>query len=779
MASHFQGKIKLDVRDSTQDWSAYAPPRPPEGAPNVLYIVWDDVGFGAFSCYGGLIEAPNMQRIADMGLRYTQFHTTALCSPSRSCFLNGRNATSNGMACITEGATGFPGNNGRVPPENAMISEGLVERGYNTYAVGKWHLTPADETNAAATKQRWPLGRGFERFYGFHGGETDQWFPDLIYDNHPTPPPYKPEEGYHLSHDLTDQGLRFIRDAKSVDPDKPWLMYYCPGAAHAPHQVFRDWAARYKGKFDMGYEEYREIVLENQKKMGLVPENTKLPPLNPYADATSADGEPWPKLDTVPPWDSLSDDEKRLYARMAEVYAGFVDHTDAQIGRLLDYLEESGQLENTIIVVVADNGASGEGGPTGSVNENKFFNGIPDSLEENLKLIDELGSEKTYNHYSTGWATAFCTPFKMYKRYSSYEGGTADPLIVAWPKGIAARGEVRHQYLHAIDIVPTLYDCLGIEPPETVKGYTQSPIEGASFRTTFDDANAPNPRDTQFYTMLGTRGIWHNGWHAATVHPAIAGWSNFAKDRWELYHLESDRNQLHDLAEQHPEILERLKNLWFYEAGQYQGLPLDDRTPVEILTAARPEAGKPREHFVYYPNTAPVPEAVAADIRGRAYNIVADLAIQTPEAEGVLLSMGSRFGGHALYIKDRRLHYVYNWLGEMVQHLVSEQEVSTGEQRLGVRFRPDGKEGPSAVGEAVLYFDGQSVGSARIRTQPGYFGLSGGGLTVGRAEGQPVTKDYDTPFAFRGGILKHVLVDVSGERYRDLVKEAEAMLARD
>ncbi len=779
MAQQFRGQINLDVRNSKPDWSAFVPAQAPENAPNVLYIVWDDVGFGAFSCYGGLIEAPHMKRIADMGLRYTQFHTTALCSPSRSCFLTGRNATSNGMACITEGATGFPGNNGRVPFENAMLSEGLVERGYNTYAVGKWHLTPADESNASASKQRWPLARGFERYYGFLGGETSQWFPDLIYDNHPVEPPYKPADGYHLSHDITDQGLRFIRDARSIDPNKPWLMYFCPGCAHAPHQIFRDWADKYKGKFDMGYEKYREIVLENQKRMGLVPENTELPPLNPYSDATSADGKPWPELDTVPPWDSLSDDEKRLYCRMAEVYAGFVDYTDAQIGRLLDYLEESEQLENTLIVVVADNGASGEGGPTGSVNENKFFNGIPDSLEDNLKLIDELGSEKTYNHYTTGWATAFCTPFKMYKRYANYEGGTADPCMIAWPKGITARGELRHQYLHAIDLAPTIYDCCGIEPPETVKGFTQRPIEGASFRATFDDANAPNPRDTQFYSMLGTRGIWHNGWHASTVHPAVAGWSNFAKDRWELYHLASDRNQLHDLAEQHPDKLEQLKNLWFYEAGVYQGLPLDDRTPMEILASPRPQATKPREHYVYYPNTDAVPEAVAADIRGRAYNIIADLSIQTPEAEGVLFSMGTRFGGHALYIKDRKLHYVYNWLGEIVQQVASNQEVPTGDQRVGVRFRPDGKEGPSPAGEAALYFDGQEVGSTRIRTQPGYFGLSGVGLTVGRSDGSPVTDDYEAPFAFRGGIIKHVLVDVSGERYRDLVKEAEAMLARD
>jgi arylsulfatase len=777
VAQQFRGHIDLDVRDSTQDWSAYAPTQAKEGAPNVLYIVWDDVGFGALSCYGGLIEAPNMQRIANMGLRYTQFHTTALCSPSRSCFLNGRNATSNGMACITEGASGFPSNNGRVPFENALISEVLAEQGYNTYHTGKWHLTPYDESNAAATKQRWPLSRGFERYYGFLGGETDQWHPDLVYDNHRVEQPYQPEEGYHFSRDITEQAMRFIMDSRAIDPDKPWFTYFCPGCAHAPHQVFKAWADKYKGVFDEGYEKYREKVLENQKKMGLVPEDAELPPLNPYSEATSSDGKPWPELDTVPRWDSLSDDEKRLYSRMAEVYAGFIDYTDAQIGRMLDFLESTGQLDNTIIVVVSDNGASGEGGPTGSVNENKFFNSVPDSLEENMKYIDELGSEKTYNHYTTGWATAFCTPFKMYKRYSNYEGGTADPCMIAWPKGIQAQGEIRDQYIHAIDIVPTLYDCLGIDPPEVVKGHTQRPIEGVSFRHTFDDPQASAPRQTQFYTMLGTRGIWHDGWFASTVHPAVAGWGNFASDRWELYYLPTDRTQLHDLSAEYPEKLEELKNLWFYEAGKYQGLPLDDRLPVELLGQA-PEAAKPREQFIYYPNCTAVPEAVAADIRGRAYNIIVDLSLDNPDAEGVLFEMGSRFGGHALYIKDHKLHYVYNWLGELVQHLVSNQQIPTGEQRFGVRFRPDGTEGPSPVGEAVLYFDGQNVGADRIRTQPGTFGLNAN-LVVGRSAGQPVIDEYDAPFAFTGGTLNHVLVDVSGERYRDMVKDAHAMLIRD
>jgi arylsulfatase len=779
MAKRFEGVINVDVRDSKPDWSKFEPPKAREGAPNILYVVWDDVGFGAFDIYGGLIETPNMKRIADMGLRYTQFHTTALCSPTRSCLLTGRNATSNGMACITEGATGFPGSNARIPFENAFISEVLVERGYNTYAIGKWHLTPAEETHLAATKSRWPTGRGFERYYGFLGGETDQWYPDLTEDNHPIDPPYAPEAGYHLSKDLTDKAIEYIRDAKVIAPEKPWCMYFAPGAAHAPHHVFKDWADKYRGKFDMGYEKYREVVLENQKKMGLIPKNTQLPPLNPYIDAKSADGKPWPEGDTVRPWGSLNEHERRLFARMAEVYAGFVSYTDAQIGRLLDYLEDSGQLENTLIVAVSDNGASGEGGPNGSVNENKFFNGVPDSLEENLKFLDDLGGTKTYNHYPTGWATAFCTPFKMYKRYSGHEGGTADPFIIAWPNGIKARGEIRHQYIHAADVVPTLYECLGIEPPAVVKGHTQSPIEGVSFKHTFNKPKVPTAKDTQFYTMLGSRGIWHRGWHACTVHPTVAGWGQFSQDKWELYKLDEDRNQVHDLAAEHPDKLEELKNLWFVEAGKYNGLPLDDRTAVEILGEARPQPARERDIYVYYPSGAAVPESVAANTRGRSFNIRAEVTIDDPQAGGVLFAHGGRFGGHALYIKEGRLHYVYNWLGEVEQKLVSHGRVPAGDCRLGVRFRLEGREGPSPVGMAALYINDENVAEAKIKTQPGVFSLAGEGLLVGRDGGQAVSADYKPPFAFGGGTIKEVVVDVSGERYRDLVKESEAMLARD
>lgn len=780
MTKPFQGKINLDVRDSTPDWGPYEQPKAPDGAPNVLYIVWDDVGFGAFETFGGLIETPNMQRISDQGLRYAQFHTTALCSPTRSCLMTGRNATSNGMAAIIEATTGFPGSNGRIPFEHGFLSEALVERGWNTYAVGKWHIAPEEEGNLASSRRLWPLGRGFERFYGFLGGETDQWYPDLVEDNHQVEPPATPKEGYHLSKDLADHAMSFIRDSKSIAPDKPWMMYFCPGAAHAPHQVFKEWADRYRGRFSMGYEAYRRLVLANQKRMGLIPQNTELPPLNPCADVTSADGKPWPENDIVRPWESLSQDEQRLFCRMAEVYAGFISYTDHQIGRLLDYLEASGQRENTIIVALSDNGASGEGGPNGSVNENKFFNGVPDTIEENIKYLEVLGSELTYNHYPNGWAVGFCTPFKYYKRYANFEGGTADPFIISWPKGIKARGEVRQQYIHAIDIVPTLYDCLGIEPPSVLKGFTQRPLEGASFRATFDDPKAATPRPTQFYSMLGTRGIWHEGWHASTIHPPCpSDWGQFVRDRWELFNLAEDRNQCHNLADTYPEKLEELKGLWFAEAGKYNGLPLEDRSAVEILTLPRPQLTPARDRYIYYPNCSEIPEAVAVSIRGRSFNIAAEVEVESANAQGVLFSQGGRFGGHSLYIKGGKLHYTYNWLGQEEQKLSSRTKISTGKCILGIRFRMEGREGPNPVGMVALYVNDQNVGEQKMKMQPGKFTLGGEGLNVGRDSGQPVSSDYQAPFSFTGGTIAQVIVDVSEVKFRDLEKELQAMYARD
>ena len=387
--------INVDIRDSEPDWAPFEPPKAPEGAPSVVYIVLDDVGFSAIGCYGGPVETPNIDRIAASGVRYTQWHTTALCSPTRSCLLTGRNHTRNSMACITEAAIGFPNASGTIPPENGMLPEILGELGWNTYMTGKWHLCPTDEMHLAATRRNWPTGRGFERFYGFLGAETNQWHPDLIYDNHPVDQPAQPEDGYHLTVDLTDKALEFIQDAKAVAPEKPFYLYYAPGACHAPHHVPTEWIEKYKGRFDMGYEAMREQTLERQKKLGIVPENTELPPINPIGtpqDRKGPKGQPFPMLDFTRPWASLSDDERRLFCRMAEVYAGFLAHADDQIGRLLAYLEDTEQLENTIIVLVSDNGASGEGGPNGSLNENKFINQIPDDIETNLAMIDELGS---------------------------------------------------------------------------------------------------------------------------------------------------------------------------------------------------------------------------------------------------------------------------------------------------------------------------------------------------------------------------------------------------
>ena len=779
MTKPFQGIVNVDIKDSTPDWEPYTQPIAPEGAPNVLYIVLDDVGFSAMEPYGGLIETPNIKRIADSGIRYANFHTTALCSPTRSCLLTGRNHTTNGMACITEAASGFPNANGHIPFECANIAEVLGAKGWNTYHVGKWHLCAEDEMNMASSKRQWPLGRGFERYYGFLGGETNQWYPDLIEDNHPVSQPALPEDGYHFTVDITDKAIEFIQDAKAIAPDKPFFLYYCPGAAHAPHHAPKEWADKYKGRFDMGYEAYREGVLERQKELGIVPESTVLSPINPYIETTSQDGTPWPDLDVVRPWDSLSEEERRLFARMAEVYAGFLSHADHELGRLLDYLEQSGQLDNTLIVLVSDNGASGEGGPNGSVNENKIFNGLPDSIEENLKHLDELGSPRTYNHYPTGWAWAFNTPFKLWKRYSNYRGGTADPLIISWPKGIKTAGEVRRQYNHAVDIVPTLFEILGTELPDSVNGYTQKPIEGVSFAYSFDAADAPNGKETQFYSMLGTRAIWHQGWKAATAVPAAPeSWGDFQRQKWELFDTDTDPSECNDLAAEHPDKLQELIALWWHEAGAYQALPLESRNAIEILGAERPQLAKPQSRYTYYPGGAEIPESVAPNIRNRSYTIAAECEIDTAEAGGVLFSQGSRFGGHALYVSGGTLKYVYNFVGEQVQIVESSEPIPTGHVVLSASFEKE-DEGLPTQGTLSLYIRDKKVGEGAIMTQPGKFGLGGAGLVVGRSGPEPVIDDLagDRPWPFLGGTIKRVLIDVSGEAFVDLAREARAAFA--
>jgi arylsulfatase A-like enzyme len=776
MAAEFKGVIKLDVRDSKPDWTPYTLPTPPKGAPNVLIVLYDDTGQAAWSPFGGRINMPTLQKLADSGLMYSQWHTTALCSPTRSTFLTGRNHNVNRCASITEATDGFPGAAGRLPAECATIGQVLQDAGYSTFWLGKNHNVPTEDTGAGGSKSEWPLSKGFDRFYGFIGGETNQWHPDLVEDNHNIDQPYGPKDGYHLSKDLADQALRMLRDQRNSNPSKPWFMWFCPGANHAPHHSPKEYADKYKGKFDDGYEAYRESVLPRMIEKGILPQGTELTPINPLPQevAKTAEG------DMVRPWNTLNDQEKKLFARMAEVYAGFSEYTDAQVGRIVEYLENTNQLENTLVFYCADNGASGEGSPNGSVNENKFFNGYPDELAENMKYLDVLGSPDTYNHYPTGWAVAFSTPYQMFKRYSQFAGGTCDPLVIHWPKGIKARGEVRDQYHHSTDIVATILDCCGLEMPKVYRGVEQFPLNGVSMRYTFDDAKAKTTKQVQYYAMLGTRGIWKDGWKAAALHAPISGVGHFDKDRWELYHVEADRSESKDLAKEYPDKLKELVDAWSEEAKNNNVLPLDDRTPVELLTIQHPVTEPPRTRYIYFPDTSPVPESVAVNVRGRSYKIVADVDL-TSDAHGVLFAHGSRFGGHALFIKDRKLFYVYNFLGiKPEQKFVSKEDLSPGKHTLGMTFvrEKSGQHGES-IGKTQLYIDDKVVAEGPMKTQPGHFTLGGDGLCVGYDSEDKVSAEYDAPYTFTDGKLLGVAVDVGDDVYLDLEKEAAGALARD
>jgi len=768
----FSGVIKLDVRDSKEDWTPFTPKKAPEGAPNFLFVLYDDTGLAAWSPYGGRINMPTLDRLAADGLMYTQWHTTALCSPTRSTILTGRNHHLNGMAAITEAAIGFPGASGRLPDQTATIGQLLQDGGWSTFWLGKNHNVAEQDVASGATRKQWPLQKGFDRYYGFLGGETNQWYPDLVEDNHFVDQPYGPDQGYHLSKDLADHAIEMLRDQKATNPSRPWFMWLNPGANHAPHHAPKEYIDKYKGKFDDGYEAYRTWVLERMIAKGVMPKGTQMTPLNPMPkDAANP-------ADFVRPWNTLSPEEKKLFSRLAEVYAGFSEYTDAQVGRVIDYLQQTGQLENTVVFYAADNGASGEGTPNGSVNENKFFNGYPDTIAENIKYIDVLGGPDTYEHYPTGWAAAFSTPFQMFKRYSEYSGGTCAPLVISWPKGIKARGEIRSQYHHSVDIVPTILEIAGLEMPKVYKGVEQYPLSGVSMRYTFgakqDDATR---KHRQYYAMLGTRGIWEDGWKAAAVHAPIAGKGHFDKDEWQLYHVDADRSESKDLAKENPDKLQSLVKAWDDEAQKNLVLPLDDRTAIEILAVNRPSDEPPRERYVYYPDTAPVPEAVAANVRGRSYKILANVEIGA-NASGVIFAHGSRFGGHSLFVKNHKLHYVYNFLGiKPEQHFVSNVDVKPGKHTLGLEFTREKKgEHGESVGTAKLYIDDQVVAQGPMKTQPGKFTLSGDGLCVGFDSGDAVSQEYKAPGKFAGGAIFGVGVTVEKSDYRDLEQEAQRLM---
>lgn len=769
----FPGRMGRTIGESDPAWPA--PLRAKEGAPNVLFIVIDDTGFGQLGCYGGEIKTPNLDKLAKHGLLFNSMHTTALCSPSRSCILTGRNHHSNAMACITEGSTGFPGSNGAIPFENGFLSEILQQQGYATYALGKWHLTPSEQISAAGPYDRWPLGRGFERYYGFLGGDTHQYYPDLVYDNHQVEPPKTPEEGYHLTEDLADQAIGFIADLKQVAPNKPFFLYFAPGANHAPHHVPKQWADKYKGKFDDGWDAYRERVFARQKKLGIMPEHAELSRHDP----------------DVQDWSKLPEDERKLYARMMEVFAGFCEHMDHHVGRLLDFLERMGELDNTLIMVISDNGASSEGGPTGSINENKFFNNVPDDLKQNLAALNDLGGPKYFNHYAWGWTHAGNTPFRRWKR-ETYRGGVSDPFIVHWPKGIKGRGKVCSQFAHAIDMVPTVLEAFGIEAPQQIRGVTQSPIEGVSFAHVFTDQKAESRHKTQYFEMFAHRSIYHDGWRAVCPVPGPSfseagvffGMMTLTEDKlreldakgWELYDLTKDPTETNNVADENrPKLIEMIA-LWYAEAGKYNVLPLDSRGTLRFADE-RPELAKDRKTYVYYPHTQMIPENVAAKLLNRAHSITAEVEIPKGGAEGVLICHGGNVGGYTLFMKDNKLHYVHNYVGAEEFHLVSSVDVPTGKVELRYEFQPTGqpdlKAGKGSPGKAQLYINRKLVGEMQLPyTVPLALGI-GSGVFVGRNSGSPVSELYGPPFEFTGTISQ-ITVDLTGKLIPDTDEQKHA-----
>jgi arylsulfatase len=721
----FGGVIGRDISDSTPWWPE--PTRAPADAPNVVVVVLDDVGFADLGCYGSEIATPNIDRLAAGGLRYANFHTTAMCSPTRAALLTGRNAHSVGMGIIAEWSTGFPAYRGRVTRHAANLAEVLRESGYSTFAVGKWHLMPMDEVTAAGPFSDWPLSRGFDRWYGFHGALADSWHPELFEDNHAIDSPNTP--GYHLTEDLVDRAAGMIRDKQAVVPDRPFFLYLGFGAAHWPHHVPQEYVERYRDRYAGGWDAIRDQRLARQKALGIVPADTQLAPRN----------------DDVRPWDDLSADEQRLFARMQEVYAGFIEHTDAQIGRLVASLDELGVLDNTLMVLLSDNGASPEGGAVGAANARKHLQYEPETVADGLAAIDELGSDHTYPHYPTGWAQASNTPLKWYKK-DVHAGGVRDPLIVHWPARIRDGGAIRPQYHHVVDVMPTVLDLLGLEAPATFQGLAQMPLHGMSMAYTLDDPAAPTRKETQYFELLGDRGLWHRGWKAVAKHERG---QPFDDDRWELYHLDADFSESRDLAAEQPERLRALVERWWAEAGLYGALPLDDR---EYERVAASVAARARQRSVYYPGSARIDRFSAPDITDRSYTITAEATLPAGGAEGVLLASGARFGGYVLYVQGGRLVYEYAFSEREKVVIRADRDVPNGDVTLAYQFR---RTGPKR-GIGTLLMNGEVVGQAEIpKTWPTVAVTAG--LLCGRDGGSAVSEAYTLPFAFTGTLHRVVV----------------------
>jgi len=725
--------------------NATPPPRfevkAPPNAPNVLIVLLDDMGFGQSSAFGGPIHMPTVEGLANSGLRYNEFHTTALCSPTRSALLSGRNHHMNNFGSIAETATAFPGQTGQRPNSVAPLAEMLRLNGYSTAAFGKSHETAAWEVSPSGPTDRWPTRSGFDKFYGFIGGETNQWAP-LIYDGMiQVEPSHDPN--YNFMTDMTDQAITWIGYQKSLTPDKPFFIYFAPGATHAPFHVPKEWIAKYKGKFDQGWDKVREETLARQIKLGVVPAGTKLAP----------------KPEAIKDWATLSADEKKLFAREMEVFAGFGEYADTEIGRLIHSIKETGQLDNTLIFyIVGDNGASAEGGMVGLFNEMTYFNGVHETVQDILKHYDELGGPTTYPHYAAGWAVAGDSPFEWTKQVASSYGGTRNGMVIHWPKGITAKGEVRAQWHHVIDIAPTILEAAGLPEPKSVNGTAQTPIEGVSMVYTFADARVPSRHTTQYFEIFGNRAIYQDGWLAGTVHRAAWEFKPrraLEDDVWELYDARTDFSLANDLASKNPQKLKEMQDLFMTEAVKYSVLPLDDRT-LERLNPAlvgRPDLMAGRTSLTVYQGMTGMSENVFINTKNRSHTITAEVEVPQGGANGVILAQAGRFGGWSLYLKDGKPTYTYNWLGLKSYTVAASQALPAGKATIRYEFVYDGG-GVGKGGTGALYVNGKSVATGRIeQTQCCAFSADEG-ADVGADEGTPVTEAYQVPFKFTGKIDK-------------------------
>lgn len=768
----FEGKIGRTAKDSTPDFPKGV--TAPNGAPNVLLILTDDVGFGASSTFGGPIETPNFQRLADSGLRYNMFHTTALCSPTRAALITGRNHHSNASGVITEFATGYPGYNSLVPDSSGSVGSVLKENGYNTAWFGKMHNVPDWMSSQAGPFDLWPSGLGFEYFYGFIGGDTDQWHPALFENTVPIEAEMEP--GAPLDKNLADKAIEWVQTQHALAPDKPWLLYYATGTAHAPHHAPKEWIDKYKGQFDQGWDKVREETLARQIEAGVVPPGTKLTT----------------RPEQIQAWDTLTPDQKRLYARMMEVYAGALSYADDQIGRILDSLEESGQLDNTLVIfIMGDNGASAEGTLQGTTNEvATAANGVTESEEFLLSMIDELGGPLTYNHYPVGWAHAMDSPMQWTKQVASHFGGTRNGMVISWPARIKNTGGVRSQFSHVIDIVPTIYEAANITPPDVLNGVEQKPIEGVSLVYTFDAPDAPTQHGTQYFELVGNRAIYKDGWMASTT-PLRLPWVTIGEEpnpddfQWELYNVTEDFSQANDLAAENPEKLKELQEAFDVEAKKYNVYPLDSSFASRADPAIRPSLSRGRTQFTYYPGAIRIPEGSAPDFKNKSWAVAAEVSVPEGGASGVLATMGGRFGGWALLVKDGKPEFVYA-LSNQPDHkyrIASDKALPAGNHVVRFKFDYEGGGlGKGATG--TLFVDGKEVAAGKIPKTIGIRFSLDETFDIGEDTGTPVVEDYvdKMPFEYTGELKKVVVVLepqklTEQQRKKLLEEEAKASMA--